>query len=552
MKIARIAIKTLALKARAFERSTKDPMKAQDSVLKQYLRRNAGTEYGRAYGFSKIGSIKEYQKNVPMSDCESLRPYIERMAKGEQGLLTSDRVIFFGLTSGTTGHPKLIPVTEYSSRKKAEVAGLWSYYISRDYPRILNGKILAIVNPDVEEITPSGIPSGAETGHGYKKLPAPVRSLYALPFDVFSIPEHESRYYCIMRIAVEQDITTIATLNPTTIALLCGKVKAWRDDIISDIEKGSLRPDPNIPEEIRKVICRRLKPNPRRAAQLRSIVAERGELLPMDYWPNIQVIECWKAGTMKLYLKELDQYFPGVHVRDFGCLSTEARSSIPMSDSGAGGVLAINTNFYEFVPKEDISKKDKKFLLCNELEKGREYFLVVTTPGGLYRYNIDDIVTVDGYFNKTPLIEFVQKGLNAVSVMGEKLYESHVNEAVNRAIANVGLTALKFFSAVAQHGRPPRYAFLVEFENDPGPEIKRGLLASIEKELCAENAEYLYTRKIQVLGAPVLKILAQGSFEQYLARKTQDGGHDTQFKPPELTADQSFQDNFTVQEEIKL
>ena len=112
--------------------------------------------------------------------------------------------------------------------------------------------------------------------------------------------------------------------------------------------------------------------------------------------------------------------------------------------------------------------------------------------------------------------------------------------------------ALKFFSAVAQHGRPPRYAFLVEFENDPGPEIKRGLLASIEKELCAENAEYLYTRKIQVLGAPVLKILAQGSFEQYLARKTQDGGHDTQFKPPELTADQSFQDNFTVQEEIKL
>ena len=121
------------------------------------------------------------------------------------------------------------------------------------------------------------------------------------------------------------------------------------------------------------------------------------------------LIECWKGGTVKLYLKEFPQYFGDVPVRDFGCLSTEARSSIPISDSGAGGVLAIDTNFYEFIPKEDMGRQQKRFLLADELEIGKEYFLIVTTPGGLYRYNVDDIIRVDGFFNDTPVIEFMQK-----------------------------------------------------------------------------------------------------------------------------------------------
>jgi hypothetical protein len=378
-----------------------------------------------------------------------------------------------------------------------------------------------------------------------------LRRLYAIPFDAFLIPEHEARYYCIMRLAIEQDITDIATLNPTTITLLCGKVKLWQDDIINDIQNGTLRPDPNVPESIRRSVCRRLKPNPRRAAELRAIIKEKGGLKPMCFWPNVQLIECWKAGTMKLYLKELEEYFPGVPIRDFGCLSTEARSSIPISDRDAGGVLTIGTNFYEFIPKEDITKKDRETLTCAELRTGREYYLIVTTPGGLYRYDIDDIITVVGYYNKTPVIEFVQKGLHAVSIMGEKLYESHVNEAVTRASAKAGIV-LKFFSAAAHHGQPPRYAFLVEFESDVPAEKKRALLQSIEQELYSENAEYLYTRKIQVLGAPVLKVLERGSFEAYRAKKTAEGGHDTQFKPPELVDDPSFEGNFKVTEEIRL
>jgi hypothetical protein len=550
LRIAHLALKALAPKARAFERSTLDPMKAQKRLLLEYISKNRSTEYGKKYHFSEVRSITDYQMLVPMSDSESIFPYVERIVNGARNVLTKDTVIFFGLTSGTTGKPKLIPVTKFSRAKKSETLSLWAYYISRDHPGALDGKILAIINPENEAFTSGGIPYGAESGHAYKNLPAIIRDLYAMPYDVFRIKDYESRYYCILRIAMAQNITTIATLNPSTIVLLCQKIEKYKDILIDDIEKGTLYQNINVPVEIRRSIEKSLKPDPGRARELRDTLKERGALLPEYFWPNLELIECWKSGTIKIYLKELPQYFGDTPVRDFGCLSTEARASIPMGDS-RGGVLAINTNFYEFIPKEDMAKRQKRFLLCDELEKGREYFIIVTTPGGLYRYNIDDIITVRDFFNNTPVIEFVQKGLNAVSVVGEKLYESQLNEAVNRAVDR-NKVLLEFICASVQPDKPPRYVFLVEFDGNVPSGGKRELLKSIEEELGKENAEYKYVRDAQLLNPPILKVVKKGEFEKYRAKRVMEGANDSQFKVPELTSDENFQNNFIIEEEVSL
>ena len=93
---------------------------------------------------------------------------------------------------------------------------------------------------------------------------------------------------------------------------------------------------------------------------------------------------------MGVYISHLKKYFGNdVAIRDFGYLSSEARASIPMRDSGCGGVLAIMSNFYEFIPREEMAKGEKRFLLSHQLETGKEYYVILTTPGGLYRYNID-------------------------------------------------------------------------------------------------------------------------------------------------------------------
>ncbi|NQT22913.1 MAG: GH3 auxin-responsive promoter family protein [Candidatus Omnitrophica bacterium] len=549
MNIAKIAMNALAPKAKAFEKATNDPASYQKAALLEYLSRNRHTEYGKKYDFSSIKSVKDYQERVPIIDCNDLRRYTERMINGEQNILTADKVSYFGSTSGTTGKPKYIPVTAYSRAKKAEVMKLWSYYIYKDYPSILDGKIFAIIDPEIKGYTPCGIPFGPENGHAYVNLPEPIKRYYAIPYTIFSIQDYDSRYYSMLRIALEQNVTTLATLNPSCIILLCQKIDIWEDRIIRDIENGTLEKGWNIPEDVRKVIEKNLKPNKKRADELRAILKKKGKLIPKDFWPNMKLIESWKGGTVKLYLKELPKYFGNIPIRDFGCLSTEMRSSIPMNDNGAGGVLAILTNFYEFIPKEDMGKKQKRVLLCDELEEGREYIIIVTTPGGLYRYDIDDIIKVDGFYNKTPIIEFVQKGLNAISITGEKVYASQVHDAVNKSLDKVNLL-IKFFSASIQLDKPPRYIFLVEFDGDPSLKTKKDFLKSVDMELGHANLEYEDTRRRMELGAPILKEVKKGEFEKYRTRRVKEGSHETQFKAPELTKDTDFQKNFVIKEEI--
>ena len=274
MRIASLALRALILKARAFENDTKSPASAQEELLFQCISRNKDTEYGRRYHFSDVKSVDDYRKLVPMSDSESIFPYVNRISKGEGNVLTKDKVIFFGLTSGTTGKPKLIPVTNLSRAKKAETMELWAYYISKDHPDILDGRILAIINPEEESCTPKGIPCGAESGHAYKNLPAIIKNLYAIPYSVFRIQDYESRYYCILRFGVEHNITTIATLNPSTIALLCQKIEKYKHRLIEDIENGTLSKDILVPSDISKGLENTLKPNPKRAADLKKILKE--------------------------------------------------------------------------------------------------------------------------------------------------------------------------------------------------------------------------------------------------------------------------------------
>lgn len=549
MNISRLLLSTLGHRAKAFEEATNEPAKAQEKILLEFVRRNQRSEYGRRYGFSDIKTVEDFRSQVPISNYENIRPSIDRMIAGERGILTSDETVFFSTTSGTTSKPKLIPETRYSQRKKAEVLNLWSYYICRDHPDLFDGKVLAVVSPEIEGYTSAGIPFGAESGRGYRSLLGAITHLYALPKEILEIPDYESRYYVILRIGIEErNITNIATLTPGTLLLLVRRLEAYKERIVKDIRTGSIDRAIDMPSDTRKMLSRGLHPNSRRADELQSIF-ESGGLYIRKIWPNLKLLECWKGGSAGYYLSDISKQFGNTPVRDIGYLSSEARCSIVMDDSGPDGVLAIQSNFYEFIPKEDAHKEKKRLLLCDQLEKGKEYFIIVTTPGGLCRYDIDDIVRVTGFMNKTPRIEFVQKGVHAASIAGEKLYEAHVNNAVSGALARIGSSA-EFFTATVDLGKPPRYAILIEMKTKPPQAQLHELLRLIEKGLSLQNKEYADRQDAGLLGPAVLKILRNGEHERFMAKRIRDGAHDSQFKLPELSSDPAFQANFAVEEVI--
>jgi hypothetical protein len=552
MNLVRLLIRIRAYDSIKFDSAAKNPVKAQKKLLFGIIRKNRKTLYGKKHGFSSIKTIEDFQNKVPVNNYESLRPYIKKMLKGERNILIKDRPIFFGITSGTTSSPKFIPVTKLSRRQKSKVMSVWLYHVLSDHPEALKGKAFVVMSPAVEGYAASGVPYGSESGDAYKNMPALISKHYALPYDVFCIKDYEARYYTMLRIGMEENVTNISTMNPLTILVLCQKIDRYAKDIIEDIRNGTLNKLLDIDPVIRVNIEKKLKANPKRADFLEKLLIEKGALLPRDFWKDLALIACWTGGTVGLYVKELAKYLPrGVKMRDFGYVSTEARVSVPISDNGPSGLLTVGANFYEFIPEEDIEKANPGYLTVDGLKKGKRYYIILTTPGGLYRYNIDDIIRVVSFRGKTPVIEFIQKGKNVSSATGEKLYESQIINAIHKARQTTGIN-VEFFCACLEGQIPPSYSFLVEFSEDPDSRQKKHFLNHVEDSLGRINIEYKAKRSSQRLGNPTLKVLEKGSFERFRKARLEVLRHDSQFKVSHLRCDFKIPPEFKIIEEILL
>jgi hypothetical protein len=539
--------------ASSFIKRCQNPRETQEMLLRRCLEINAGTAYGKDHGFSSIRTIEDFRKAVPVNSYSDLEPYILRAAQGEAKQLTMDAPILFSTTSGTTGTPKYIPITATSRRDKSTAMRLWLYHASEDHPNLLDGNILGMVSPEVEGYTESGIPYGAESGHVYRNMPRIMRALYAIPYEVFDLDNYYAKYYCILRIAAARSISVIATANPSTILLLARKLQEMEEPIIRDIRDGTFDASLEIPAEVRQMLEDQVDPDPQRAEFLERCLQENGHLLPKDIWPNLALIGCWKGGSVGLYLREFEGLFsPETPIRDFGYLASEVRGSIPLEDEGCAGVVTLETNFFEFVPEEEQGTDNPTFLTADQLEDGRRYFVYPTTTGGLYRYDMNDLVRVNGFFERTPLIEFVQKGKGVSSLTGEKLYEAQVCASVAQS-AGTFPQHFEFIVASPEWGDPPRYIFLVEESSDKIPDSAwRDWLHSVDTHLKEQNEEYDVKRKSLRLANPAVKVVEKGEFLKYREKRVAEGAPDGQFKMLKLNPDLEFPQQFRIERVVEL
>lgn len=526
------------------------PMAEQEKLLLGFLKENADTAFGRRFGFEAVDSFRAFQTQLPITEYDDIAPYIEAARRGEPAQLTRARPVFYAMTSGTTGPAKYIPVTEASRHAKARVMRLWLSGLMHDHPDVLDGCVLQPASPEVEEHAPDGTPCGAEAGHAYRNMPRVMRSVYPVPYEVCEIPDYGARYYAMLRVAVMHPVTVIGTPNPSTILLLARDLGTHTERLVRDVHDGTLDASMPVPAEIRGRLEKGLRPNPARAAWLeRAAAAGGGRLLPRHVWPTLVALACWKGGTVRPYLDQLGRYFPdALRVRDLGWLASECRGSVPLSDDGDSGPLAIATNVYEFFPA-DIGRKPAPadLLSVAQVEVGRRYLVYVTTSGGLCRYAMHDILEVTGFHHRTPSVRFLQKQQGIVSFTGEKLTETQVLAAVDEACEHRQSSG-SFVAAVGQPPRPgqePSYLFLVEYDDPPAPEEAARLASELDQALARHNIEYAGKRKSGRLAPAVLRVLESGQFDAYQRRRLQAGAHDGQLKILRLTDDQAFAGNFS-------
>lgn len=517
---------------RAFRAALERPAEVQAHRLLALLRRNGASAYGRKWGFDRIGTAREYQDSVPIVTADDLAPWIEAIKDGRPNVLSVEPVLMMEKTGGSTRGSKYIPYTASLVCDFQRAISAWMVDLYAHRPSLTRGGAYWSVSPSPcrRETTRGGIPVGfsEDTEYFGRVLRWALRRLILTPPELSSVEDMVASRYVTLRFLLDSPhLTFISIWNPSFLTLLVASLSDWAPQLIDDIERGSITPPTPLPTVLKSALARRLRPRRHRARELRALHHEKGRLLPRDIWPQLRVISCWTTAAAAQFLPDLGMLFPDVEIQGKGLLATEGVVSIPLVGR-PGAALAVTAHFYEFV---DVGAPADRPRLAHELEVGKTYAVLFSTGGGLYRYALQDTVTVVGYAGRTPLVEFVGRTANISDLCGEKLNEVHVARVLEVASARFDVKCA-FLMLAPEWGQPPYYTLFVEAADLPHEHAKQ-LAASVEVELLKSHT-YAYCRALGQLG-PVraFRVERQGT-ATYLRRCARLGQRVGAIKPAYL------------------
>jgi hypothetical protein len=339
----------------------------------------------------------------------------------------------------------------------------------------------------------------------------------------------------------------VMTANPSTLVHLGKIADRERERLIRDIADGTLDVKDQLPDGVRHALVRRCRRNPARARQLEQVVTQHDRLAPRDFWPNLSLVGVWTGGSAGAYLQGMRRYFGNVAVRDHGLSASEGRMTIPFADERSEGVLDVGTHFFEFIPEEEYDSLQPTVLQAHELEADRNYYILLTTTSGLYRYNIRDVVRCCDFHGDTPVLEFLHKGAHISNLTGEKISESQVVTAVRTALERLRLE-LSYFTVSPLWDEPPRYRLHYERAEVSHPMLARQLTAAVDAELQELNCEYREKRVTGRLGELQPQSLPEGTWRCFSRdRQSRLGGSVEQYKHPCLSPDLQFSETLLGQ-----
>lgn len=512
---------------RGFRRALRRSDESQARALRQTLQTLAGSEFARRFGLAQVRSVADLRQAVPLLTYEDLRLYIQRVADGEHAALFAPGVAvrMFATSSGTTSAPKLIPVTDPFIREYRRGWNTFGVRALGDHPGAFLRGILQVTGRHDESHSAAGIPCGAITGLLARLQKGIVRKFYVGRPEIAYVGDAADRYYLLARFGVVRDVSFAITANPGTLVRIAQVADQRSEQLLRDVRDGTIDPAIRMEPALRTGLQQVLRPMPDRARQLDALRQRHGALRPRDFW-NLKFLACWTGGSMAYHLPRLAQWYGPLPVRDIGLLASEGRITLPIADGARGGPLDLLGSVFEFIPAEQFDSPQPQTRLPGELEIGCDYALVLTNPAGLVRYRLDDVVRMTGWFEKSPVLEFLHRGGQVSSVAGEKLTESQVVAAISGVFAQRGLLGTDFLLAPVWSD-PPYYRLSAAVEP------QGGLPEQLDDALGAQNAEYRSRRNSNRLGKLELRHVpaaAFGAWDQRLGAER--GGTPEQYKRP--------------------
>jgi hypothetical protein len=523
-----------------FHRATRRVAEEQQKLLLRTLARNADTEFGRQHRFSSIRSIREFQQRVPLRDYDGYSAWIGKAAAGTKNALTRDSVHLFEPTSGSSHASKLIPYTTALQREFQRGIHAWIADLFLHDPRLLCGEAYWSVSPALPwgGRTPGGIPIGFDDDSAYvagwqQRL---LQSVMAVPSAVQLVSNLDDfRYVTLLYLIRSRNLKLISVWNPTFLSLLVDRLPEWSDELAHDIERGTIRATISLPHGIRECVY----PDSWRAREFREAMrAATPGGRHARIWPELRLISCWTDANAASPAAKLAMQFPRVRIQGKGLIATEGFVSLPLCGR-EGAALAVRSHFMEFLPVDSTGElgfghdagSDAEYpRLAHQLDRGHQYAVVLTTGGGLYRYQLHDIIEVIDYLSECPMVRFVGRQGYVSDWFGEKLNEAHVSR-----VLQVGFSELEIspsFAMLACDTETPAPGYVLYIDAAEDGELLDGAAARIEAGLC-ENLHYRYARELgQLTRLRVFR--APGAVEIYQNMAWRNGRRAGGVKPPSL------------------
>ena len=446
-------------------------------------------------------------------------------------------------TSGTTGEPKFIPLTDeqtevFMKYESQYMQGILDKYLD---PSWVEGKFFSLVEGKHTTLD-SGITAGAASSiiadtlkgdlEPYSSL---FNALYTSPPEaMIPDPDIDTKYIHLRFAIAERNIVGISSSLYSLIVVFMTYLYDNYELLIDDIEKGTIDSSIVLPDDVRESLLNKIEPMPERAEELREIF-KNGQDIPFMplIWPKLQYVVGIGTGDLACYDRILKERFHGgkIHSIYTGVQSSECLWSVSRGIDDVNSILVPDSSFMEFLDL-DYGDDFSRCVTIDELEVGKIYQLIVTSLVGFYRYRLSDSVKVTGFYNKTPTIEFMYRVNTTINMAAEKTTEEMLKRAVEETLDEFDLALRDYevfpdFSAV-----PGQYVVMIETDDEKRFSISREELSKVFLEkLCDINLEFKVRYEIDYLQAPDVYFEKPGA--QILFKEKMDaqerGG--SQFKP---------------------
>lgn len=529
---------------KGFNHFTSVPMETQQKTLEAIMKKNKNCELGKKYGFDNIHDLKAYQDNVPLSTFEDYLPLINRMVdNNEENIITGSKVIRYCSSSGSVGIPKLQPKTArdlfnmQSMGFAATPACAANYFKEKGICK----KLPAQMGPLLLSLNGHPLKNGMRC-NGAGQIPftylTPLIPFFTTtPLDIL-YPEDEENtdisYFQLRFALTNRKVTYLGSMVITLMLTMFEYLEANWEMLCNDIENGTIDATVRCPDSLRNKYEKKLKPNPKRAAELRTEFEKGFDTdvpIAKRIWPKV----CWGYGmissTLSVYVEKLHRYIGDLPLHNMGYAASEGYMAMPITLNANDYVLLPRSIIYEFLPID--APDGTRPLLMNEVEVGKEYEIIISNFSGLYRYRILDIVRVTGMHNNTPKIEFLYRSNMGLNVANEKTTTQMLDYVANKVQQEFGISfnGYSFYGDTDESGALPRYAFLYDTNSSVPPEKKEELEAFIDTAFRECNEKYDKYRRWGMLREPIVYQLETGTYAAYKSSLVAQGRVLNQIKP---------------------